>query len=209
MTGGYEKKNSVLVIFIFQSISTVFSIFVPLVDNINLVSVYLSLFNAFMSSVIPVNTGLILWTLPKNLKGFGNGVGNLITTILGKFPSPFLYGYIQYAFNDYNKRIGMHFLMKFSFLGELCLAFATYFRFKDNYTEIEKVIEESKVEKKQKLSENFRKSINSEILSSAFNNDISTVNNDAKSFNSEEDDVDNEEELHSVYSYKTDSTKSL
>ena len=209
LTGGYEKKNSILIIFILQSISTVFSVFVPLVDNINLVSVYLSLFNAFMSSVIPVNTGLILWTLPKNLKGFGTGVGNLITTILGKFPSPFLYGYIQYAFNDYNKRIGMHFLMKFSFLGELCLAFATYFRFRDNFTEIEKVIEESKVEKKQKLSENFRKSINSEILSSAFNNDISTVNNENNSFNSEEDDIDNEEELHSVYSYKTDSSKSI
>ena len=67
-----------------------------------------------MSSVIPVNTGLILWTLPKNLKGFGNGVGNLITTILGKFPSPFLYGYIQYAFNDYNKIIKFLMALKFN-----------------------------------------------------------------------------------------------
>ena len=208
MTGGYEKKNSVLAIFILQAISSLFSIFVPLVNNINLFSLYLTLFNLFMSSVIPVNTGLILWTLPKNLKGFGNGVGNLITTIIGKFPSPLLYGYIQYIFNDYNKRIGMHFLMKISFIGEICLAFATLFRFKDNFTEIEKVIEETEIDRKKKFNENLRKSINSDVISSAFNNDISTVN-DNKSFNSEECDYDNEEELNSIYSYKTESSKDL
>ena len=210
LTGGYEKKYSVLGIFILQAIAVVFSIFVPLVNNINLFALILSMFNAFMSSVIPVNTGLILWTLPKNLKGIGNSLGNLITTILGKFPSPFLYGYIQYLFNDYNKRIGMHFLMKFSFIGEIFLALATFFRFKDNFSEIEKVIEESKFERKKQLSENFRSSINSEIISSAFNNDISTINNDNNSFNSEECDLENEEEeLNSIYSYKTDSIKDV
>ena len=210
LTGGYEKKYSVLGIFILQAIAVVFSIFVPLVNNINLFALILSMFNAFMSSVIPVNTGLILWTLPKNLKGIGNSLGNLITTILGKFPSPFLYGYIQYLFNDYNKRIGMHFLMKFSFIGEIFLALATFFRFKDNFSEIEKVIEESKFERKKQLKENFRSSINSEIISSAFNNDISTINNDNNSFNSEECDLENEEEeLNSIYSYKTDSIKDV
>lgn len=209
LTGGYEKKYSVLGIFILQAIAVGFSIFVPLVNNINLFALTLAMFNAFMSSVIPVNTGLILWTLPKNLKGIGNGLGNLITTIIGKFPSPFLYGYIQYLFNDYNKRIGMHFLMKFSFIGEIFLALATFFRFKDNFSEIEKVIEDSKYEKKKQLSEKFRSSINSEILSSAFNNDISTVNNDADSFNSEDGDLDNAEELNSIYSYKTDSSRDI
>ena len=209
LTGGYEKKYSVLGIFILQAIAVGFSIFVPLVNNINLFALTLAMFNAFMSSVIPVNTGLILWTLPKNLKGIGNGLGNLITTIIGKFPSPFLYGYIQYLFNDYNKRIGMHFLMKFSFIGEIFLALATFFRFKDNFSEIEKVIEDSKYEKKKQLSEKFRSSISSEILSSAFNNDISTVNNDADSFNSEDGDLDNAEELNSIYSYKTDSSRDI
>ena len=209
LTGGYEKKYSVLGIFILQAIAVGFSIFVPLVNNINLFALTLAMFNAFMSSVIPVNTGLILWTLPKNLKGIGNGLGNLITTIIGKFPSPFLYGYIQYLLNDYNKRIGMHFLMKFSFIGEIFLALATFFRFKDNFSEIEKVIEDSKYEKKKQLSEKFRSSINSEILSSAFNNDISTVNNDVDSFNSEDGDLDNAEELNSIYSYKTDSSRDI
>ena len=210
LTGGYEKKYSVLGIFILQAIAVGFSIFVPLVNNINLFALILAMFNAFMSSVIPVNTGLILWTLPKNLKGIGNGLGNLITTILGKFPSPFLYGYIQYLFNDYNKRIGMHFLMKFSFIGEIFLALATFYRFKNNFSEIEKVIEESKFERKKRLSEKFRSSINSEIISSAFNNDISTVNNDNNSFNSEECDLENEEEeMNSIYSYKTDSIKDI
>ena len=103
----------------------------------------------------------------------------------------------------------MHFLMKFSFIGEIFLALATFFRFKDNFSEIEKVIEDSKYEKKKQLSEKFRSSINSEILSSAFNNDISTVNNDVDSFNSEDGDLDNAEELNSIYSYKTDSSRDI
>ena len=73
----------------------------------------------------------------------------------------------------------MHFLMKFSFIGEICLLFATYFRFKNNFTEIEKVIEEAKESRKKKLSESFRKSINSEVISSAFNNDVVNDNIDS------------------------------
>ena len=104
----------------------------------------------------------------------------------------------------------MHFLMKFSFIGEIFLALATFYRFKNNFSEIEKVIEESKFERKKRLSEKFRSSINSEIISSAFNNDISTVNNDNNSFNSEECDLENEEEeMNSIYSYKTDSIKDI
>ena len=208
IAGGYQKKQSVLAIFILQAISAIVSIFVPIVDNVFFFVLFLSLFNTFMSMVVPVNTGLILWTMPKNMKGFGTGVSNLITTLLGRLPAPFLYGYLQYRFLDLNKKIGMIFLMSFSFIGVICLCLATIFRFKDNYTEIEKVFEDSKKNNIESLSESIRKSINSEAFSSVFNNETGTFNNEElKSFNSETAENESEEELDSVYSYKTDSSK--
>ena len=52
-----------------------------MVNNIYYFDLYLSIFNTFMATVVPFNTGLILWTMPKNMKGFGNGASNLITTV--------------------------------------------------------------------------------------------------------------------------------
>ena len=209
LTGGYEKKHSVLAIFILQTISAIISVFVPLTDNIYFFVLYLSFFNLFMATVVPVNTGLILWTMPKNMKGFGNGVSNLITTMLGKLPAPFLYGYLQYKFNEYNKKIGMIFLMSFSFLGVIYLGMATIFRYKNNYNyiEMEKVFEENKKENKPSLSESFRKSINNEVISSVFNNDVTSYKNYEIKSNENNDEENEEEELDSVYSYKTDSSK--
>ena len=213
LTGGYEKKQSVLAIFILQAISAIISIFVPMANNIYHFVLYLSLFNTFMAMVVPVNTGLILWTLPKNMKGFGNGVSNLITTLLGKFPSPFLYGYLQYKFINYNKKIGMIFLMCFPFLGAIFLGLATIFRYNDNYSEIEKAFEDSKKDNNNKLTlgESLRKSIHNEVISSVFNNDVTPYNkDDLKAFNSENNYEENEEEeLDSVYSYRTESSKSV
>ena len=209
LTGGYEKKQSVLAIFILQIITSILSVFVPLANRIYFFVLYLSLFTTFLASVVPVNTGLILWTMPKNMKGFGNGISNLITTFLGKLPAPFLYGYLQFKFINFHKRIGMIFLMSFSFVGAICLGFATIFRYKDNYSEIEKAFENSKKDNKVTLKERFRKSINNEVISSVFNNDASTYNNEPiNSFNSEKNYEENEEEeLDSVYSYNTDSSK--
>ena len=211
LTGGYEKKQSVLAIFLLQTISVFLSILVPLSNNIYYFVLYLSLFNTFLASVVPVNTGLILWSMSKNMKGFGNGINNIITTILGKLPAPFLYGYIQFKFFYYNKKIGMIFLMSFSFIGAICLLLATIFRFKDHYIEIEKNVEDNKDNIKPTLSESFRKSISNEVISSVFNNETKAYNDDMKSFNSENmenyENDDDEEELDSVYSYKTDSSK--
>ena len=210
LTGGYEKKQSVLAIFILQTISSIISVFVPMSNTIYYFVLYLSLFNTFMASVVPVNTGLILWSMPKNMKGFGNGISNIITTILGKLPAPFLYGYLQFKFINFNKKIGMIFLMSVSFIGSICLLIATIFRFKDYSLEIEKNIEDNKINKKQTLTESFRKSISNEVISSVFNSETKTYNEDVKSFNSENIENyqnDEEEDLDSVYSYKTDSSK--
>ena len=207
LTGGYEKKQSVLAIFILQSISSVISVFVPITDNIYFFVLYLSFFSTFMATVVPLNTGLIIWSMPNNLKGFGNGISNLMTIILGKFPAPFLYGYLQYKLNKYNKKIGMISLMAFSFLGVIYLGLATFFRYKNNYIEIEKICEDNKKDKKLYIIDSFRKSIDNGVISSVFNNDITSYKNYEIKSNENKDEENEEEELDSIYSYKTDSSK--
>jgi hypothetical protein len=102
----------------------------------------------------------------------------------------------------------MIFLMAFSFLGAICLGFATFYRFKNNFTELEKAFEDGKIQSKESIRESFRKSINSEVVSSVFNNDVSNLNNeDINDFNSDYLEDNDEEELDSVYSYKTESSK--
>ena len=66
LTGGYEKKYSVLCIFILQAIAVGFSIFVPLVNNINLFALNLAMFNAFMP-VIDISTPYQMVFLHKTL----------------------------------------------------------------------------------------------------------------------------------------------
>ena len=160
-----------------------------------------------LSAVVPINAGLILWSLPKSMKGFGNGIGTLITTFLGKLPAPFLYGYLQFKFMDINKKIGMILLMSVSFLGTIFLGFVSFFRYKDEYILIAKAEDENEKENKKDFGQQLRQSLNSEVISSVFNNEENTINNE-KSFHSDSDDNEEKEiELDSVYSYKTDSSK--
>ena len=98
---------------------------------------------------MPINSGFILWSVPKEMKGLANGVSNLIVTFLGKFPAPYLYGLINKISREQNlnKKNGMIFLMSIAFVGDVFLLLAAIFRalIKDNDTNI-KTVKESFVD---------------------------------------------------------------
>lgn len=207
LTGGYEKKQSVLTICIFQLVSAGIGFLVPTTNNVKFFVLFLSLFNAFMSATVPINTGLILWTMPKNLKGFGNGIGNLITTFIGKLPAPFIYGLLQQKFSNIYKKMGMLVLMSFGTVGEICLIIATIIRYKDKSTELKKQMEESKIHQSYKEEENIRNTINRNTISTIFNNDVVDPRDEYlnDNNNSGSDENDNSEELETIYGYYSDS----
>ena len=91
LTGGYEKKASIVLIFIFQFIASIIGIFVIFCDTANAFNIVIGTFFIFNSAAVPINSGFILWSVPKEMKGLANGVSNLIVTFLGKFPAPYLY----------------------------------------------------------------------------------------------------------------------
>jgi len=147
LTGGYEKKASIFLIFIFQFIASIIGIFVIFCDTANSFNLVIGTFFIFNSAAVPINSGFILWAVPKELKGLANGISSLIVTFLGKFPAPFLYGFIQENSSQKNSKNGMIFLMIIAFVGDVCLLLAAIFRalIKDTDTTI-KTVKESFVD---------------------------------------------------------------
>ena len=153
-------------------------------------------FFLFNSAVIPVNTGLILWSMPKELKGLGNGINSLITTFLGKFPSPYIYGVIQQNFSYINNKIGMIFLMSIAYIGDFFLFLSFIFR---KYHKENKEIFGSR-ESKETLVERLRNSINQQVISSAFNNDVVNDNIDSDNgYMGDKESERNGDELKDIY----------
>ena len=181
-TGGYEKKKSVFLIFIFQLICSLIGIFIPYFNNLLLFNIFTNLFFIFNSAVIPVNTGLILWSVNKNQRGIANAICSLITTFVGKIPAPIVYGMAQ---QNLGGRSGMIILMSSAFLGDVFLGLATVFRYKE--AKIEKNIFENK--EGENYVNKMRESINKNTVTVAFNTDsfLDEENDDFK----ENDDENN------------------
>ena len=131
------------------------------------------IFFVFNAAVMPVITGLILWALPKNLKGLGNGISSLLTTFLGKFPAPLIYGYLQDYYGSYYNKIGMLGLMSTSLLGVVFLGLCVVYRYRQDKDEKSGVLFEKEEKPKTFLSANnmgqeLRRSINQEAIATVF-----------------------------------------
>ena len=131
------------------------------------------LFFIFNCAVVPVLTGVILWSMPKNQKGLGNGISSLVTTFLGKFPAPLIYGILQEKYSSSYNKIGMLGLMSTSFLGVIFLGLTTIYRYRTEVEDNKSVFEKKESDKKAKYEEEedpMRTSINQEALATVFNN---------------------------------------
>jgi hypothetical protein len=172
-TGGYEKRFCIFIMFILHLISSIVSLCVVLVDGIIWFNLIMVIFFVFNAAVMPVITGLILWALPKNLKGLGNGISSLLTTFLGKFPAPLIYGYLQDYYGSYYNKIGMLGLMSTSLLGVVFLGLCVVYRYRQDKDEKSGVLFEKEEKPKTFLSANnmgqeLRRSINQEAIATVF-----------------------------------------
>ena len=103
------------------------------------------------------------------MKGLASGISNLIVTFLGKFPAPFLYGFIQENSSDKNSKNGMIFLMSIAFVGDVFLLLAAIFRYliKDNDNTIKTV--------KESFVDIMRNSINDVVTNDIDNNNHNNI----------------------------------
>ena len=113
--GGYESKNSLLIMIISQFISSIFGIISPFLNNLIFFTIFTFLYVLFTSIPSLISSGYSLTIVPKNMTGSANGFFIFIVNLFGMLPAPFVYAFIKEGFND--GRIAMKFLGFYSLFG--------------------------------------------------------------------------------------------
>jgi hypothetical protein len=128
--GGYESKHSILICLVFATLAGIFSIPVPLMDDLIGFTTFLWFVLFFGGAIVPPITGILISTLPLNLRGSANSMTSLISNLFGYLPAPYFYGVINEHFKDKNKKLAFMCIMYYSFFGVILLLISTIYRYK-------------------------------------------------------------------------------
>lgn len=108
--GGYHVKPTILVTLLFDFLACLFGLpssFIPSGhEYIYLVVAWV--FSFFSTSVMPLETGIILASVDINLKGDALSFTNFMLNLIGNLPPPFVYGFINQHWGDKNKHLAMN-----------------------------------------------------------------------------------------------------
>ncbi len=123
--GGYTNKKSIIMCFIFCLISSIFSLFIGYVDKV-FFFIYCWVYFFFIGAIIPAASGIIIVSLPENLRGDGFSITNILLNLLGNFPASFAYSFLLDTFNkkikdDNGHRPAMKTIMYYNFVGLFCI----------------------------------------------------------------------------------------
>ena len=101
---GYENKKVYDLCFIF-SILTFFNAVISIFcRKILYFIIFTWLTLLFGGAIMPILTGIVITSLPQNLRASGNSLQLFIGTLFGYLPAPYVYGAIQDYFNDGGRR---------------------------------------------------------------------------------------------------------
>ena len=132
--GGYASKNGMIFIIILNIIACISSHFITLTLNpfLSLSANWLYLF--CYAAVTPLQGGVIIASLPKELKGNGFSINMFLLNGIGSFPSSYIFGLIADYFNYLEEskkyRTAMMIIMFYNYLGLILIIIAGIFRFR-------------------------------------------------------------------------------
>ena len=125
LTGGFDGKNSPLVILILNIISCSAIIAVPYAKNVTWFTIFISFCNLVMDGAISFEIGLTYSVIPKKFAGLSTGLIGLFFNLFAFFPSPYVYGVLK---QNFGSTCAMSILTKLSlftvFVSVVCLAFS-------------------------------------------------------------------------------------
>lgn len=125
--GGYSGPNALNICLIFGIMASVSGIPMPFFSNFNIVIGLLWFLLLFGGALMPAVMGIMISSIPKYLRSFGNSNAQLIQNLLGYFPSPFVYGLVCNLTGGEESRAGMILLMFWSLWGVLGLSIGKKF----------------------------------------------------------------------------------
>ena len=160
--GGYGSKNGMIFIIILNAIASFVSILITLTLNtfISLGSAWIYLF--CLAAVTPLQGGVVIASLPKELKGSGYSINMFFLNGLGSFPSSYVFALIcdfirdNYDESNMRYRTTMRVTMFYNFFGLLLIILAGIIRFRikgDLNVEQNKEIKEESNENKGENNE--------------------------------------------------------
>ncbi|XP_051912303.1 uncharacterized protein LOC127594481 [Hippocampus zosterae] len=117
--GGYSDPRTVKLLLGLVLLCAIPSQLIPYLNSFALVVLLLWSLLFWGGAMIPGLTGLIMVSVPAELRSFGNSKAELLKNLIGYFPSPFIYGMTIQFFSD--ERSGLKMLMMATFLSPLLL----------------------------------------------------------------------------------------
>jgi MFS family permease len=130
LIGGYESKHSILLCVLFTSCAIPFSILVPMANTSLSFAVFLWMVLFFGAAIFPALTGIILSSLPPHLRGLGNSINCFVSNLFGFIPSPYIYGLINYLYQDVDKKMAFRVIMCYPIICLVLISIATIFRYR-------------------------------------------------------------------------------
>ena len=129
--GGYSKKNSSFICFIFSILMGITAIFIPNVSYLSLFGILLFLFFFFGNCMMPILVGISFNSVDNENKGASYGLNSLICTIFGTLPSPSIYGFINSKYKDRHKSLAMGFNLNFVWINSVLVGINFLLRLKE------------------------------------------------------------------------------
>ena len=161
--GGYGSRNGMILIIILNAIASFISILITATLNtfISLGSAWIYLF--CLAAVTPLQGGVVIASLPKELKGNGYSINMFFLNGLGSFPSSYVFALIcdfirdNYDESNMRYRTTMRVVMFYNFFGLLLIILAGIVRFRIkgdlNVDQKKEIKEEDKDENKNFIKE--------------------------------------------------------
>ena len=130
--GGYESKNSIWVILFFGTAAVIFVSLARISKEFGYLIIYIFGYFFSVSAFLPTISGYIINSLHKELKGFGSSFDSLITNVLGKLPSPIIYGIINDKHKKEDPKYAWNKSLMIYYIGTMFIYLTCLFKWKIN-----------------------------------------------------------------------------
>ena len=130
--GGYESKNSIWIIIFFGNVAAIFITLSRISINFYYLIVYIFGYFFSISAFSPTLSGYIINSVNEELKGFGSSFDSLIINILGKLPSPIIYGMINDKYKKDNPKFAWNKSLMLYYIGLFFIYLTCFFKWRIN-----------------------------------------------------------------------------
>ena len=130
--GGYESRKSIWLIIFFGTAAVFFITLSRISTDFNYLIIYIFGYFFSVSAFLPTISGYLINSLHKDLKGFGSSFDSLITNVLGKLPSPIIYGLINDKYKNDDPKYAWNVSLMIYYIGAIFTYLTCFFKWRQN-----------------------------------------------------------------------------